>query len=280
MTLTHRLDRAATILLLILPGLASAQRGVARTVAPPRTDVAQPAPPMGSTWGTRISPRNPPMPRGVWGSAERATIGRTYHSPVSPPRPVMTGRYWARAKCAGGSCRCFGSTGCNRTFVSVTPFGVPFFVPYDVPVAVPYAESYPVFTYAPPYSLRGASEPVVPVKPSGPGHLTMVVIDSTGDPGSGRVTIEHVSDSLLRLTWLPGRLPISEARLFVADSSQRPLRTRRVDAGTPGALVEIHDLVGRIAYTGVAVVMKHGTILTTLVPYRAGTRPGRPSPPR
>ena len=100
----------------------------------------------------------------------------------------------------------------------------------------------------------------------------MIVIGGGNPMGAGAVTVEQVNDSLLRLTWVAGGQSVRDVRLFLADSAQQVLRSQPVDPATPSALFETRAFRGRIAYAGISGVMAHGTILTTLVPFREAVR--------
>jgi hypothetical protein len=170
--------------------------------------------------------------------------------------------------------------------VATIPFGISSFdsyaVPFAVPYPVPYAVPYAVPVYAPSDSRR-EREPAEPARRPAPGKSRMIVVDSAGGDGSASIRIETRDDSRVRLTWT-GTSDVGtgarEAELFVADSARRPIRSRRVDAATPVALLDLRGLGDRIAYAGVSVELAHGTILTTLVPFDVGARRARLAPAR
>lgn len=204
------------------------------------------------------------------------TVGAPYPSTIPPirmgslpqgngvNRPWGDGRTWYRAG------QRFGSGFGNRPlhllgrarggFVDVTylsqsaiAYQVPVYVP--VPVPVPF------------WSGPSARVPEAPAKPYDPEKSKMLTIGAGADGGAGVMRIEQVSDSVLRLTWLGSIRRIREARLFVADSAQRSLRTSLVDATTPSALFLIAPFASKVAYTGLTVVFADGATQTTLVPY-------------
>lgn len=146
-----------------------------------------------------------------------------------------------------------------RTGVMDAPYLAQSVVPYQVPVYVPV----PVPIYP-----RYVRVPAAPAKPYDPTKSKMLTIGGGADGGAGVMRIEQVNDSVLRLTWLGSSRPIREARLFLADSAQRPLRTSLVDAATPSALFQIAGLEPKIAYTGLTIIFADGATQTTLVPYR------------
>lgn len=152
---------------------------------------------------------------------------------------------------------------CFSPFVRTTGLlGVPYVretvVPYAVPVYVPM----PV-TVQP----QWAPVPQKLWQPYDPTKSRMLTIGGGVDGGGGVMRIERLENSTLRLTWHGTVRPIREARLFIADSSQKSLRSARVDIETPSALFEVANLEGKIAYTGLTVVYADGAMQTTLVPY-------------
>lgn len=177
-------------------------------------------------------------------------------------RPWVDGRRWDRA---GHS---FGSGFGNRPlhllgrarggFVDIMYLSQRA-VAYQVPVYVPV----PVPVYVPQY----VPAPEKPALPYDPEKSKMLTIGAGADGGAGVMRIEQVSDSVLRLTWLGSNRRIREARLFVADSAQRPLRTSLIDAATPSALFLIGPFASKVAYTGLTVIFADGATQTTLVPY-------------
>ncbi len=146
-----------------------------------------------------------------------------------------------------------------RTGVIDAPYLAQSFVPYQVPVYVPVPVPF--------YPREYVRAPEAPTKPYDPTKSKMLTIGAGADGGAGVMRIEQVSDSVLRLTWLGSTRRIREARLFVADSAQRSLRTSLVDATTPSALFLIAPFASKVAYTGLTVVFADGATQTTLVPY-------------
>jgi hypothetical protein len=100
-----------------------------------------------------------------------------------------------------------------------------------------------------------------------PTKSRMLTIGSGVDGGGGVMRIEKVDSTTLRLTWRGSDRPIKEARLYIADSAQKTLRSARVDLDTPSAIFEIKELEGKIAFTGLLVTYADGAVQTTLVPY-------------
>jgi hypothetical protein len=94
----------------------------------------------------------------------------------------------------------------------------------------------------------------------------MMTIGGGADGGGGVMRIEAVNDSIIRLTWLGTARPVREARLYLADSAQRPLRSALVDSSTASALFKTSDLRPRLVYYGLTVHFSNGAIETTLVP--------------
>jgi hypothetical protein len=138
-------------------------------------------------------------------------------------------------------------------------------VPYVTETVVPYAV--PVYVPVPMPAPRWAPAPQKPLEPYDPTKSRMLTIGEGADGGGGVMRIERLENNTLRLTWRGSARPIREARLFIADSSQKSLRSARVDMDTPSALFEIGDFNGKIAYTGLTVVYADGAKQTTLVPY-------------
>jgi hypothetical protein len=163
-----------------------------------------------------------------------------------------------------GTRRGFSSIGCSwgncipgrfRTGIVGIPYVTETFVPYAVPVYVP------------------VPKPVQPKlwtrdpQPYDPTKSRMLTIGEGADGGGGVMRIERLENNMLRLTWRGSERPIREARLFIADSSHKWLRSARVDNDTPSVLFEIADFDGRIAFTGITVNYADGAVQTTLVPY-------------
>ncbi len=146
-------------------------------------------------------------------------------------------------------------------------FDAPYYsqpvIPYQVPVYVPVPV--PVWTR----EYVGPAAP--PAKPYDPKKSRMLTIGGGADGGGGVMRVERLADSVLRVTWLGNVRPVREARLFLADSAQRPLRSALVDSVTTSAVFRISGLESQIAYTGLTVFFANGAIETTLVPY-----PGKP----
>jgi hypothetical protein len=164
---------------------------------------------------------------------------------------------------AGGNWRGHGfgrgtSFGLRTGFLDAT-YWAQTVVPYQVPVYVPV----PVPVYPQEY----VPAPETPATPYDPTKSKMLTIGAGADGGAGVMRVEQVSDSVLRLTWLGSNRRIREARLFVADSAQRPLRTSLIDAATPSALFLIAPFASKVAYTGLTIVFADGATQTTLVPY-------------
>jgi hypothetical protein len=160
-----------------------------------------------------------------------------------------------------GSCNsrwanCF--SGSLRTGLVGVPYVTETVVQYAVPVYVPVPVQLP--TWAP--------APQKPLQPYDPTKSRMLTIGEGADGGGGVMRIERLENNTLRLTWRGSARPIREARLFIADSSQKSLRSARVDMDTPSALFEVGEFGEKIAYTGLTVVYADGAKQTTLVPYR------------
>jgi hypothetical protein len=224
---------AALVVALIVPAVAGAQRARGAPLPPP----SAPAPSGGSLGGT-------PMivaPQGTWGSVPRL---RDRGSPDHRFRRHP-----------------------GRRLSGFDTFGAPIWVPYAAPVEVPYAVPvevpYPVRLYPPNRRFR----PKEPPRRPAPGESKMLVMGSGLDAGGGTLGVESMGDSLVRLTWVPSTRQVREARVFLADSAQHQLRSQRLDSVSTSALFETTPLRSRVRYAGLTVVMAHGTILTTLVPY-------------
>ena len=163
-----------------------------------------------------------------------------------------------------GTRRGFSSIGCSwgncipgrfRTGIVGIPYVTETFVPYAVPVYVPMPRPVQPKVWA------RDSQPYDPTK------SRMLTIGEGADGGGGVMRIERLENNMLRLTWRGSERPIREARLFIADSSRKWLRSARVDNDTPSALFEIADFDGKIAFTGLTVMYVDGAVQTTLVPY-------------
>jgi hypothetical protein len=176
--------------------------------------------------------------------------------------------------CVRGVCGCFGARYCGTTLF----FGFPYVVsPYVVPVPLPMDVTDQSSYYAQP----APSEPLAPAPAprstdTSFAHSKLIIVGGESGRGGDALTIEQLGDSVLRLTWLGSIRPIREARVFVADSTQRTLRSQRVDVKTPSALFETRELRRRIAYAGVAVTFTDGVMSTTMVPVRLGAERSPP----
>jgi len=167
-----------------------------------------------------------------------------------------------------GTRRGFSSIGCSwgnclpgrfRAGIVGIPYVTETFVPYAVPVYVPVPR--PV---QPKY---WASDSEKVLQPYDPTKSRMLTIGEGADGGGGVMRIERLENNMLRLTWRGSERPIREARLFIADSSRKSLRSARVDNDTPSALFEIAEFNAKIAFTGLTVIYADGAVQTTLVPY-------------
>ena len=189
--------------------------------------------------------RSPP----VWGGALHGRFGKDFGR--------FDGRFGhvSRGKQFFGSCL---NGFCGRSLLWDVGYATDTYIPYAVPYYVPV----PVATYPAP-----AHTPAPPPEPYDPTKSRMLTIGAGADGGGGVMRIERVDDRTLRLTWRGTAQPVREARFFLADSTQRSLRSARVDADSPSALFEIAGLEPRIAYTGLTVVFADGSVQTTLVPY-------------
>ncbi|MEW5916467.1 MAG: hypothetical protein AB1762_08685 [Gemmatimonadota bacterium] len=160
----------------------------------------------------------------------------------------------ARFSCRSSWSACvpFARSGMWVTTPYVTETVVPYPVPYYVAVPVP------------------AAAPAAPParKPYDPAKSRMLTIGAGADGGAGVMRIEAVGDSVVRLVWLGTPRPVREARLYLADSAQRSLRSALVDKQTPSALFKISDVAAGLVYFGLTITFADGAIETTLVPYR------------
>jgi hypothetical protein len=154
---------------------------------------------------------------------------------------------------------CFNGFCGSRSWLAEVPYATDYYIPYSVPYYVPVPIPAPYQPVAP--------APEAPRKPYDPTKSRMLTIGAGADGGGGVMRIERVNDNLLRLTWRGSVQPVREAKLFLADSTQRALKSTRVDADTPSALFEIAGIEPKIAYTGLTVVFADGSVQTTLVPY-------------
>ncbi|MGH7695639.1 MAG: hypothetical protein ACRENH_11700 [Gemmatimonadaceae bacterium] len=157
--------------------------------------------------------------------------------------------------CSWGNCL----PGRFRTGIVGIPYVTETFVPYAVPVYVPVPT--PV---QPKYWARDSQKISQPYDPT---KSRMLTVGEGADGGGGVMRIERLENNVLRLTWRGSLRPIREARLFIADSLQKTLRSARVDSDTPSALFEIANLEGKIAFAGLIVTYADGAVQTTLVPY-------------
>ncbi|MGQ0539386.1 MAG: hypothetical protein ACT4R6_10595 [Gemmatimonadaceae bacterium] len=135
-------------------------------------------------------------------------------------------------------------------------------VPYHVPVPIYVPAPMSVWVRA---DLSAAEYPPTTVDPT---KSKMLTIGTGADGGAGVMRIERLEGGTLRLTWFGSSRPVREARLFIADSAQRALRSVFVDAVTRSALFRIADIEDSIAYTGLTIIFIDGSTQTTLVPYR------------
>ena len=139
-----------------------------------------------------------------------------------------------------------------------------------VPTPVPYAVPYP-------YPVPARAEPVRPAPPPyDPTKARMRIIGSGTDGGGGVMRVEHLAGDSLRVTWLGTPRPIREARLFLADESYQPLRTRTIDAQHREARFRTTGMARTARYAGSTVVFADGSEHTMLVPL--ASRPVAPVP--
>jgi hypothetical protein len=156
-----------------------------------------------------------------------------------------------RVGIGGRASRFFGS------FSIGYPFAIPIYVPYFYSTTVErYVEPAPDSYYEP--------------EPSRASSKLIVIGAGTGGGGDA-LTVETVADSV-RLQWLGAGRPAREVKLFVADSTQRPLATRSASPSSPTATFEIATLSAPVAYAGVTVTFTDGVTSTTIIPYRGAPR--------
>lgn len=161
--------------------------------------------------------------------------------------------------CAAGCVRFGGGLRYGRLFGSFV-IGYPFYVPIVVPYIydgtyVRYGE--PAESYAP---TADAEQPA-----------SKLIVVGAGTAGGGdALTVETRGDSV-RLSWLGSGRTAREVRLFVSDSAQQQLASRRASPAAPTATFEIATLSAPVAFAGVSVTFTDGVTSTTVVPYRNGT---------
>jgi hypothetical protein len=269
--------RVAILFAALIPSSLVAQR-VARpgapygiAVTPSRPAPATTAPQSGVRRGTSSSTATPrgyvrqpqqpsTLPR-LQTSRPALGVARTYR-PLIVPRVGVVHRARGRASCFGSVCGCIGVTRCfGGPLIVGYPLEFPVVVPYAYPIEVPIGVPMEPGVY-------GAPAGPPPVASYTPGPSKLIVIGAGNDGGGGALSMEQVSDSVLRLTWLGTTRPVREAKLFLADSMQRTLRSQRVDAASPSVLFDIAEVGRAIAYVGASVVLTDGATMITLVPYR------------
>jgi hypothetical protein len=231
--------------------------GVLLSVATPAYGRAQMVGRSGSTSAPVTAPRPSTLPPIRMGSLPQSGIDGRFRGDFG--RFDGTGRWPGRGFDHRRSIFSPGFSFGARALIGstyVTETVVPYAVPYYVPVP------YPARLWQP------TPQSETPAKPYDPKKSKMLTIGEGADGGGGVMRIEAVNDSVLRLTWLGTARPIREARLFVADSAQRPLRSALVDDDTPSALFQIADVKAKIAYTGLTIAFADGAVQTTLVPYQ------------
>jgi hypothetical protein len=178
--------------------------------------------------------------------------GYTTYSPYVR-RPIPCGIGCVRF--AGGlrSGRVFGS------FVIGYPFYVPIVVPYIYDATyVRYGEP-AADSYAPP--------------PATDQPASKLIVIGAGTGGGDALTVETRGDSV-RLSWIGANRAAREVRLFVSDSAQQQLASRRASPTAPTATFEIATLSAPVAFAGVSVTFTDGVTSTTVVPYRNGSATG------
>ncbi len=183
---------------------------------------------------------------------------------TSPPviAPVHPGRgfggdRWPASPGHAGRLRGWGLSGTYPIVVGspyqpVAP--APVYVPYPVPYYYPAPAPVP-------------EEPKAPPKPYNPEIAHMTVVGAGADGGGGVMRIARTGTDSVTLTWLGTTRPIREARLFLADSVRRPLKSRVVDKTDPFAVFDLTPLREQVAYVGLKVVFGDGSTRTTLVPF-------------
>jgi hypothetical protein len=167
----------------------------------------------------------------------------------------------------------YGSYGYGRGFgfhnvysYRVIYIGIPhvhYYFSYAIPV-------YPPGNFWAPQPAKiwnpAAPPDTTPAAPD-PAKSRMLTIGEGTDGGGGVMRIETLNDSVTRVTWLGTSRPIREARLYLADSAQRSLRSALVDADAPSALFKLADVATRVRYAGLTITFASGAIETTLIPY-------------
>ena len=138
--------------------------------------------------------------------------------------------------------------------------------PFAVPIVVPY------FYYSATTAYVESAADAYAAEPEPPRAASKLIVIGGGSGGGGdALTVETLGDSV-RLNWLGSSRPAREVTLFVADSTQRPLATRRASAAAPTATFEIATLSEPVAFAGVTVTFADGVTTTTTVPYRGQRR--------
>jgi hypothetical protein len=227
------------LLALVIPTIGIAQRGSARP-APSPGPVATPQPSAHPMVGFGTLNRDGRDNRGGFRDGHFIEHRNPFATQFTPPR-----------------IRRFGAFG----------FGAPVVLQESVPVPEP--DPYPVPVY---YRVRVPVE-TPPEKPYDPTKSKMLMIGEGVDGGGGVMRIERLNDRELRLTWRGSVRPIRDAQLFLADSAQHPLVTKRVDLPNTAALFPIKDLEPRIAYLGLTIIFADGATRTNLIPYHGQTTP-------
>lgn len=136
--------------------------------------------------------------------------------------------------------------------------------PFYVPIVVPYIYDATYVRYGEPAEVYAPSAPM-----EQPASKLIVVGGGTAGGGDA-LTVETLGDSV-QLSWLGAGRAAREVRLFVSDSAQQQLASRRASAAAPTATFEIATLSAPVAFVGVSVTFTDGVTSTTVVPYRAGT---------
>jgi hypothetical protein len=159
----------------------------------------------------------------------------------------------------GIGCVRVGVGGRTSRFFGSLSFGYPF----AIPIYVPYFSSTTIERYVEP-----VTEPYVPEPNEARAASKLIVVGGGTGAGGDALTIETLADSV-RLQWLGAGRSAREVKLFVADSAQQTLASRRASPAAPTATFEIATLSAPVAFAGVTVTFTDGVTTTTLVPYRA-----------